>query len=121
MSSLDGVDLFGSGPHGFATLAWERSQVRRGFAGVDGEMVVDMGLRSRRIVQTGRLCAPTAEALDAIVNEIELWQDGRLHQLIDNLGRTYPRVMMEGFALDGPPKCGRGFWCEYTVNYLQFP
>jgi hypothetical protein len=121
MSSLDGVDIFGSGPHAFRTLAWERSQVRRGFAGVDGEMVVDLGVRSRRIVQTGRLCAPTAAAMNTIIAQIESLQDGQLHALIDNLGRTYAHVMVESFALDGPPKCGRGFWCEYTVNYMQVP
>lgn len=121
MSSLDGVDLFGSGPHGLRTLAWERCQVRRGFAGIDGEMVIDMGARSRRIVQTGRLCAPTAATLNAIIARIESSQDGQLHGLVDNLGRTYAHVMVEGFALNGPPKCGRGFWCEYTVNYLQSP
>ena len=121
MSTLDGVDIFGSGPHDLKTLAWERSQVRRGFAGVDGEMVVDMGARGRRIVQTGRLQAPTAAALAVIIAAAEALQDGRLHKLTDNLGRVFAHVLVEGFELAGPPKCGRGFWCDYIVNYLQLP
>ena len=37
MSSLDGEDIFGSGPHTIRTGPWQRCLQRRGFAGIDGE------------------------------------------------------------------------------------
>jgi len=121
MSTLDGQDLFGSGPHSFRVGAWERSLDRRGFAGVDGEAVLDMGLRSRPLVQTGRLHAETAASLHTSMSQIEAVVDGRVHTLIDNHGKTYSRVIAERFEPGMPVKRGRGFWCDYTLQYRQLP
>jgi len=121
MSTLDGNDLFGSGPHAVRPVAWERAVARRGFPGVDGELVLDMGLRSRAIEQTGRLQAGTAADLHAALAAIETYADGRLHRLIDPTGRTYANVLVERFEPATPVRHGRGFFCEYTLHYRQLP
>lgn len=121
MSSLDGVDMFGSGPHAFRTGPWERAMVRRGFAGLHGELVLDLGLRSRPIFQTGRLQADTASALTGQIGALDGKIDGRCHGLVDNHGRVYARVIVEEFQPATPVSCGRGFWCDYTVRYRQLP
>ena len=119
MSSLDDVDLFGSGPHSFSPKGRQRELARRGYAGLDGETIVDMGMRSRIIEQTGRLQAATAAELVAIINSIEAYIDGQAYVLIDNHGLTYENVILEQFELDGPIRSGRSTWCRYTLRYRQ--
>ncbi len=121
MSSFDGQNLFDSGPYSIRPDAWERQLQRRGFAGLDGELVLDLGLRSRAIQQTGRLQGASASAVAALAEAIEAYQDGEPHELIDSHGRTYPSVILEEFQTTTPIKRGRGFWCDYTVSYRQLP
>jgi hypothetical protein len=121
VSTLDGQNVFGSGPAAFRTGSWQRAAVRRSFPGLDGELVLDLGLRSREIFQTGRLQSATAEALADQIGLIEGAIDGRCHSLADNHGRAYWPVLVEEFQPSTPVTCGRGFWCEYTVRYRQLP
>ncbi len=121
MSALDGQNVFDSGPAAFRTGPWERATVHRGFAGLDGQLVLDLGRRSRAIFQTGRLQAETAEALAEQIGLLEGKADGRCHRLTDNHGRSYWPVIMEDFQPATPVNCGRGFWCDYTVRYRQLP
>jgi len=121
MSTLDGLDLFASGPHRFRPGSWERRQERRGFAGLDGEMIIDHGQRSRAILQQGRLQAATAEDLAAQIEQIESYLDGQVHALVDNHGRSFECVLLERFELTSPLQRGRAFWCEYSVQYRQLP
>jgi len=121
MSSLDGQDLFSSGPHTIRPESWQRSLDRRCFAGTDGELVLDMGLRSRMIIQNGRLQAATANALNTLITQIEDYIDGQLYTLIDNHSRQYTQVLIEKFEPVTPAQRGRNFWCEYTIHYRQLP
>jgi hypothetical protein len=121
MSALDGLDLFGSGPASLRVGPWQREVLRRGFAGLDGEALLDLGLRSRPLVLAGRLQAATAAELDALISAIEDRADGRLHTLTDNHAREFPRVLIEEFEPSGPIRAGRGFWCDYTVGFRQLP
>ena len=84
MSSYAGQNLFGSGPHAFRFGPWQRSVQRRGFAGVNGELVLDLGLRSRQIFQTGRLQADSASGLNGLLDAINARGDGAEHVLVDN-------------------------------------
>ena len=121
MSSLDSADLFSSGPHTFRPLSWQRQLDRRPFPGLDGELVLDMGLRSRQIVQQGRLQAASAAQLQSLIAAAQQFIDGTTHSLVDNHGQTYPRVILESFEPATPVQRGRGFWCDYIANYRQLP
>jgi len=121
MSTLDGQDVFAAGPHSIRPGAWERQIVRRGLAGLDGELVLDLGLRSRQIIQTGRLQADSAEQLQALIEQIESFADGCEHVLVGAHGLTYSRVILESFETTGPVRTGRGVWCDYTARYRQLP
>ena len=57
MGSFAGQHLFDSGPHSLLPGPWQRCTQRRGFAGLDGEILLDLGLRSRQLTQAGRLQA----------------------------------------------------------------
>ncbi len=121
MSSFNGVDLFSCGPHSFSLHGWTRQQIRRSYAGLDGEAVIDMGRRSRVIDQKGRLQASTASELDALIAQIEAYADGQAYSLIDNHGLTHETVILEKFELTGPIHTSRNFWCDYTISYRQLP
>jgi hypothetical protein len=121
MSGFAGQDLFSSGPHTLAAGAWQRQIVRRGFAGSAGEIVLDLGARSRTLTQTGRLSADTLEELAARLEAIDALADGRVHELIDPLGQHYARVLLEQFVPQGPIQAGRGFFVDYRIDYRQLP
>ncbi len=119
MSSLDGQNLFGSSPHTIKARTWQRAITRRGFSGVDGEFALDQGLRSRVIIQTGRLQSDAAASLGTLILQIEDFIDGQLHTLIDNYSHTYQLVLVENFEPTTPVKHGRGYWCDYEIRYRQ--
>ncbi len=121
MSSYNGQDLFSAGPHSFRLGPWRRSLQRRGFAGVNGEMVLDLGLRSRRVFQTGRLHADTSAGLKSLLDAINACCDGREHALVDNYGESLPRVILETFEPTTPVQRGRGYYCDYEIEYVQLP
>ena len=121
MSTLDGQDLFASGPHEVRVGSRKRQSVRRGFPGLDGELQLDLGERARAIVQTGRLAAVSAAELQALVQQIDAFVDGAAHTLIDEHGRTHANVLLESFEPTTPLAASRGAWCDYEIRYRQLP
>ncbi len=121
MSSFAGEDLFGSGPHEFLLGPWQRSLQARGFAGLNGLLLLDMGLRSRTITQTGRLQADSADDLHAVLDAINARCDGDEHALVDNHGKSYPAVVLVQFQTATPVCRGRGLFCDYAAEYRQLP
>lgn len=121
MSSFAGMDLFGSGPHSFRAGPWQRAAYRRGLPGLDGELLLDLGLRSRAIHQAGRLQASSAAALSALMAAIEARCDGNEATLIDNHGQSLARVVLMRFEPTTPVQRGRGFFCDYQIEYRQRP
>ena len=120
-STLDGKNLFSSGPCEIRPEHWERKTIQRGFPGIDGELVLDLGLRGRTIVQEGRLQAASAVALQSLISAIRTEDDGNLHTLVDNHGQTYTQVFIEQFQLQTPLNEGRNHWCDYRLIYRQLP
>ncbi len=119
MILFDQQDLYSSGPASLQPDSWQRQTVRRGFAGQDGELLLDLGRRSRAIVQTGRLQADTIDALDSQIQAIEAAADGDVCTLTGPHGREFPNTILEGFSLQTPVRTGRGLWCDYRIEYRQ--
>lgn len=121
MIRLDGQELFASGPAGLLPGPQARELRQRGLAGLDGLVVVDLGRRGREITQTGRLQADTLESLQDQFAAIEAFADGNEHSLEDDLGRRFPRVLLESFQLTTPIQRGRGYFCDYRAQYRELP
>lgn len=121
MITLDGQPLFSSGPCELTPLSWHRRLLRRELPGLNGEIVLDLGVRGRLLRQTGRLQASSAFDLNGLLRLIVAFQDGRAHTLVDNHGITYPDVLVTSFELTTPLTAGRGFWADYRMEYLQLP
>jgi hypothetical protein len=118
---LDDEDLFSSGPCTFELGAWRRETIHRGFPGIVGELVFNLGLRGRPITQQGRLQAETAQGLHDLLAAVAAKDDAQLHTLTDHDGQTYTKVLVESFQPSGPLQIGRNYTCDYTVSYLQLP
>jgi phage protein U len=119
MIAYGGIQLFASGPAELRPLSVQRHVDRRRLAGLDGELVLDMGRGSRSIVQTGRLQADTMAELQMQIDAIELLADGQARSLVAPSGRTYGECVLEEFELTRSPRLGRGAWCEYRILYRE--
>ena len=121
MSSFANETLFSSGPHAFRFGPWQRRLERREFAGVNGMVILDMGLRFRKIIQTGRLQGETVEQINEIIEQIIDLCDGKEHTLVDNHGRSHEHVLLVRFETTTPIRRSRGFYCDYEIEYQQLP
>jgi len=113
--------LFSSGPCTFELGAWRRETIHRGFPGVIGEMVFDLGLRGRPILQKGRLQSTTAQGVHDLLAALAAKDDAQLHTLQDHDGQVYTKILLESFQPVGPVQTGRNVTCDYTISYLQLP
>lgn len=119
--TLDGEALFSSGPCEVTPGSWQRDIVRRGFVGLDGELALDLGKRSRTIEQTGKLQAASVSSLQVLIDAINVKADGQLYTLVTGVGQTYTNVILENLRMKTPIRKGRGYWCDYSITYRQLP
>lgn len=91
MSSFNGVDLFGSGPHRFMLPPAGYQFAPRLSLGLGGPGVSIVGLAQVLVTVSGRLVAPDLAGLEALMQEIRTAADpaANVGQLIDNHGRIY--------------------------------
>lgn len=119
--SLDAQALFASGPSELIVGSWTRQRLRRSLAGLDGEVVVDLGRRSRTLTQQGTLQAATLAGLTALTDAIDQTLDDQLHTLIDPTGRSFANVLIETFTQTSPARLNRLWNCQYTLTCRQLP
>ena len=119
MITLDDQELFASGPCTLQPGPLQRSLDRRTVTGLSGEIIVDLGPRSRNLLLTGWLQAATQTDLLQTIAAIEAFVDGQSHSLAASDGRSWPGVLLEQFEQTSPIRPGRGYWCQYTCRFLQ--
>lgn len=120
-ATLDGQELFSSGPGELICESWPRETIRRGFSGLGGEILLDMGRRSRRLKQHGVLRADTQELLQLQICVIEEMNDGLQHMMIDADGIIYQKVILEKFEKLTAVQKANVCSCEYEIIYRQLP
>ena len=119
-ATLDGQELFSSGPGELICESWPRETLRRGFSGLGGEILLDLGRRSRHITQQGFMRADTVESLQSQIAVIEAKADGMAHTLIED-GVTYQKVIIEKFEKPSVIRKSVNCSCEYKIIYRQLP
>jgi hypothetical protein len=117
---IDGNDIFSAGACRLSVGSWNREQIRRPLSGLDGELVIDQGLRSRTLTVTGRLTGATASLVASAAEAIAQLCDGQSHTLTDNNGRVFERVLVEAFE-PGVIQLGRAWCCDFTLELRQLP
>jgi len=118
-TTLDGQALFDE--HGLELEAgsFRRDSVERTVPGLDGVLSIDMGARSRAIVQRGTLRAAGASELDARIEAISAYMDGRAYSLATADGRTFEQVRLDLFKTGTRRSSGGGVAVDYEIVYTQ--
>lgn len=116
---FDSQAIFGAGRHLLQPGSWRRESTDRGFAGLDGMMSVDLGLRERKLKQRGFLSAASIAGLMQLMANISAYIDGQGYTLLDQHGITYANVRMDSFRLLNPIAVGNQSQCEYEITYTQ--
>jgi hypothetical protein len=119
MSSYDGDDLFGSGPHRFAQRSAGVRVQQTTAPGVDGARLTMLGRSATRITQTGRLVAAEVPALLALRDAILDKCDGRAADLVDGQGATSPNMVIVRFEMAGEIDIGRVCSLRYEIDYVE--
>ena len=117
--TIDGLRVFGEGEHVLRAGSWQRKTIDQGFAGLDGVVSVDLGMRNRKLKQHGYMSAGNVRALTELIDAICVYIDGRVHELVDQDGVSYASVRMDAFSLVGPISKGSQARCEYEAIYTQ--
>lgn len=116
---FNGQCLFLGSGHLVWSLSWERDQVERSFAGLNGVVSLDLGRRTRKLKQCGQLLAESVSGIKKQIDTINDCIDGRVHELVDQNGMIYSSVRMDSFSPAGPlARSGRVF-CKYEISYTQ--
>ena len=117
--TFNGQKLFGSGKHWLIQLSWRRETENRGFAGLDGVVGIDFGLRERKLKQRGFLSASSKTALAELIESISGYIDGQSYELVDQGEISYSNVRMDSFKLLNSVTLGNQVRCEYEIEYTQ--
>ena len=116
---LDDEALFDSGPCELTANPWPRQFVHRPLAGRDSEVILDLGRRSRSLVQTGQLRAGTALEIALQIDRMETLPGAQQYTLVDAVGQTYFPVIVETAGLTAPVTRGASFTANYEILYRQ--
>src|SRR5688500_3950914 len=106
MSLFDGTNLFASGPHRFHIGGLSLRQAIGETPGSRGVRLTGQGQHAREITQHGDLLADDAASMLALTQAIEAKLDGLAYDLIDDLGKVWPGVVMLGFKPEPITRAG---------------
>ena len=96
-----------------------RESVEKSAAGLDGVLSIDLGRRSRKIIQKGILRAKSQVQMKTKISEISGYMDGDTHKLISNDGEEFGNLRMDIFKTAEKRTDGGGLCCDYEIIYTQ--
>ncbi len=118
-TTLDGQALFDDREVTVVAGSPSRASVERAVAGLDGVLSIDLGARPRQIRQTGVLRAVSRTGMQARLNSIAAFIDGRPHTLSTADGQVYGNLRMDVFKQLREGAGGPGVVVEYEIVYTQ--
>ena len=118
-TTLDGQAIFDEQGLTISPGYWNRAALERAVAGLDGTMSIDLGARSRQIRQSGVLRAASRSAMNARIDAISGFIDGRTHTLKTNDKQTYGNLRIDSFNQVDERPAGPGIIVEYEIVYTQ--
>lgn len=119
MPSFNQQPLFDSGPCRFHVGGLQLRHDEQSVPHLDGAHLVSQGRSTRPITQTGTLIADDTQTMTTQTQAIESQLDGLAHDLVDNTGQVWNRVVMLRF--DPEPLTSLGTRCrlDYSIDYVQ--
>lgn len=119
MVTFDNEALFESGTSRFRIGPIKLRYAEQNTPGSIGSRVDTQGVEARQIEQAGELIADSPSALQVLVDSIRTKLDGAAHELVDDLGRTWPDTVMISCDAGAFMRVGTRWKTAYTVQYLQ--
>jgi len=116
-ATLDGIIDFEQTQ--LAVGSWQRESIERAAAGVDGAIKVDLGRRTREIVQKGVMRAPSRAALIARVDIICDSQNGACHTMETAGGARFEDMWIQKVRAGSIEYSGSGASCGIEIKYVQ--
>ena len=99
--------------------SWWRDSSERAVAGLDGVLSVDLGKRSREIVQNGILRAVSEKALESEIKSVVSLMDGGTHTFLLDNGQELENLRIDAVETDGQAHSGGGVHCKLQIRYTQ--
>jgi hypothetical protein len=118
-ATLDAQMLFDEQTLEIRAESLSRDSTERIVPGLDGVLSIDLGLRGRKIRQTGTLRAKSRTQLDERISKITAFIDGNTHTLITDSGRKFTNLRMDSFKTGTEHVDGIGIVVDYEITYKQ--
>jgi len=117
--TLDGQSLFDEHQLEIEQESLYRGSIERAVAGLDGVLSIDMGGRGRKIRQRGILRAQSRTQINARINAISAYMDGKTHTLATSDGEKLENLRMDSFNVNRERAGGGGMSVDYEIVYTQ--
>ncbi len=102
-----------------AVESWRRESIERTAAGIDGTLKVDLGRRTREIVQKGVIRSPSRAALLAKVDFICDMGNGASHTIETADGDKFENIWIDIVKVGSTEYRGSGAAIEIEIRYVQ--
>lgn len=117
--TLDNNILFDEQALEISAGSFSRDSIERTVPGLNGVLSIDLGLRGRKIRQTGTLRAKSRAQLDERISKIAAFMDGDTHTLTTGSGRELAYLRMDSFKAGAEHANGTGIVIDYEIVYTQ--
>ena len=99
--------------------SWHRESVERSAAGIDGTVSIDLGKRSRELVQEAVFRAFNEAELKAKIDIVRQYMDGSTYSLVVQGGRQFDNLRIDSVEVKGKDYNGAGVSCVCEIKYTQ--
>ena len=117
--TLDSQMLFDEQALEISSGSFNRDSIERTVPGLDGVLSIDLGLRGRKIRQTGTLRSKSRTQLDERISKIAAFMDGKTHTIVINSSRELANLHMDSFKTGTEHADGAGITVDYEIVYTQ--
>jgi hypothetical protein len=118
-TTLDEQILFDEQTLEISADSFSRDSIERTVPGLNGVLSIDLGLRGRKIRQTGTIRAKSRIQLNERINKITAFMDGDTHTLVTSSGREFANLRMDSFKTAAEHTDGTGIIIDYEIIYMQ--
>jgi hypothetical protein len=118
-TTLDEQILFDEQTLEISADSFSRDSIERTVPGLNGVLSIDLGLRGRKIRQTGIIRAKSRIQLNERINKITAFMDGDTHTLVTSSGREFANLRMDSFKTAVEHTDGTGIITDYEIIYTQ--
>ena len=117
--TLDTQMLFDEQELEISPDSFSRDSIERTVSGLHGVLSIDLGLRGRKIRQTGTLRAKSRTQLNERISKISSFMDGDTHTLTTGNGTEFTNLLMDSFKTGTEHVDGSGIVIDYEIIYTQ--